>query len=67
LPVVRVYARHLNLLKRITMRCYSGAQEFASKADLRERKAEIMGERKLNRWTLTALIGLAMTNFAKPF
>lgn len=52
----------------------SGTQELATKADIgmvrsemRELKAELMGEMKLNRWMLAALIGLAIANFSKQF
>ena len=56
----------------------SGSQEFVTTADLksevalvrsdmRELKAEMMGEMKLNRWMLAALVGMAIANFAKQF
>ena len=55
-----------------------GTQDLATKADLltlktelksdmREMKAEIMGEMKLSRWMLAAVIGLAIANFAKQY
>jgi len=37
------------------------------RAEIREIRAEMMGESRLNRWMLAALIGLAVANFAKQF
>ncbi len=37
------------------------------RAEMREMKAEIMGEMKLSRWMLAAVIGLAIANFAKQY
>lgn len=45
----------------------SVTQELATKADLREMKTELMGEMRLNRWMLGAVIGLAIANFGKQF
>lgn len=48
--------------------------QLASRADLveirhelREAKAEIMGELRLNRWMLGVVLGLAVANFGKQF
>lgn len=52
----------------------SGEAELATKRDIeqirseiREFKAEITGELKLNRWMLGAILGMAIANFAKQF
>ncbi len=52
----------------------SGEAELATKSDIelvrfeiRELKAEMSGEMKLNRWILGAVLGLAIANFAKQF
>jgi hypothetical protein len=52
----------------------SGEAELATKrdveqirAEIRELKAEMTGEMKLNRWMLGAVLGLAIANFAKQF
>ena len=39
----------------------------SARAEMREMKAEVMGEMKLNRWMLAALIGIAIANFAKQY
>ena len=43
------------------------ADTAAIRADMRENKAELMGEMRLTRWMLAALMGLAIANFAKQF
>jgi hypothetical protein len=52
----------------------SGEAELATKRDIeqirseiREFKAEMNGELKLNRWMLGAILGMAIANFAKQF
>ena len=52
----------------------SGEAELATKRDveqirseIREFKAEMTGELKLNRWMLGAILGMAIANFAKQF
>ncbi|MFM8341835.1 MAG: DUF1640 domain-containing protein [Methylomonas sp.] len=52
----------------------SGEAELATKRDIkqirseiREFKAEITGELKLNCWMLGAILGMAIANFAKQF
>lgn len=52
----------------------SGEAELATKrdveiirAEIRELKAEMTGEMKLNRWMLGAVLGVAIANFAKQF
>ncbi len=37
------------------------------RAEIRELKAEMTGEMKLNRWMLGAVLGVAIANFAKQF
>jgi hypothetical protein len=37
------------------------------RAEVREMRVDIMGEIRLNRWMLAALVGLAVANFAKQF
>ncbi len=39
----------------------------AIRADMRETKAELVGEMRLTRWMLVALMGVAIANFAKQF
>jgi hypothetical protein len=41
------------------------ADAAALSADLRELRAEMMGEMKLTRWMVAALVGLSIANFAK--
>ena len=52
----------------------SGEAELATKRDvelirseIRELKAELTGEMKLNRWMLGAILGMVIANFAKQF
>ena len=37
------------------------------RAEIRELKAEMTGEMKLNRWMLGVVLGVAIANFAKQF
>ncbi|MBK6905622.1 MAG: DUF1640 domain-containing protein [Rhodocyclaceae bacterium] len=39
----------------------------AVRSDMRELRVEMMGEMKLSRWMIAALIGLAIANFAKQY
>lgn len=39
----------------------------ALRAEIREMRADMMSEIRLNRWMLAAIIGLAVVNFAKQF
>jgi hypothetical protein len=43
------------------------SETTALRAEVREMRADIMGEIRLSRWMLAALGGLAVANFAKQF
>ncbi|WP_306607619.1 hypothetical protein [Azonexus sp.] len=43
------------------------ADTAAIRADMRETKAELIGEMRLTRLMVAALMGLAIANFAKQF